>query len=271
MSPDGSRALSYSFSRLRRAPYAYAYANGKDPELDHLVASSHGLHLVDISSGEVELLFTVADIAGLDPQPSMKGAFHYFTHCQFSPSGTRFSFFHRWIEKGYLRWTRMISCDLDGGNVHIFPTLGMVSHVAWRDKKHVLAYARTREFGDKYYLFRDQSPVFIVIGQESFNSDGHPSFSKDGQWIVTDTYPDRFRIRHLILYNLEEKKRYDLAKLYSPREYVGATFRDMVSCDLHPRWNRASTMICFDSAHTGQRALCTIEVGDLSIEEPRSL
>jgi len=114
ISPGGSRAPSYSSLRLRRAPYAYAYANGKDPESDHLVATNHGLHLMRLPSGDAELLLAVAGIAALVPQPSIKGAFHSFAHCQFCPSGGRFSFFHRWMQKGYLCWTRMISCDLDG-------------------------------------------------------------------------------------------------------------------------------------------------------------
>lgn len=272
ISPDGSKALSYSFARLRGCPAAYAYANGFDPELDNLVPSKHGLHVMDIASGEAELMFTLADVANIQPELSMAGAFHYFTHCQFSPSGKRLKFFHRWTQQRNRLWTRMISCDPDGDDLYIFPTSGVVSHVAWRDDQYVLAYAGTKEFGDKYYLFRDRTGKFSIVGQESFNSDGHPSFSKDGRWILTDSYPDRFRLRYLILYDTEKKKRYDLARLYSPRKYVGVEFEVQLACDLHPRWNRDSTMICFDSAHTGDRSLCMMTLGDLNrIGEPLSL
>ncbi len=271
ISPGGAKALSYSFARLHSSPHGYGYANGVDPEQESLLPSKHGLRLIDIASGQTQLIFTVADIAKIQPEPSMAGAFHYFTHCQFSPSGERFVFFHRWQQRSNRQWTRMLSCDLKGKNIFIFPTSGMVSHVAWQDNENILAYARTEKHGDKYYLFKDRTDEFSIIGEDSFNSDGHPSFSKDRRWIITDSYPDRFRVRYLILYDTKNKKRYNLAKLYSPRKYVGAKFEDLFMCDLHPRWNRDATMACFDSAHTGTRALCTITLGNLNKVMPQFL
>jgi len=271
VNPEGTKALSYNFARLRGSPHGYGYVNGQDPEKENLIPSKSGLYLIDIASEKTNLIFTVNDMAKIKPEPSMADSFHYFTHCQFSPSGERFLFFHRWTKNDNEQWTRMISCDFKGGNIFMFPADGMISHVAWRDSQNVLAYARTKQYGDHYYLFRDKSEEFSIIGQESFNSDGHPQFSRDGQWILTDTYPDRFRIRYLILYNVQNKKRYNLAKLFSPREFVGTKFEDILMCDLHPRWNRDSTMVCFDSAHTGRRALCTINLGDLDSKEPISI
>lgn len=271
VNPEGNKALSYDFARLRGSPHGYGYANGQDPEKENLIPSKSGLSLIDIPSGKINLLFTVSDMAKINSELSMTNSFHYFTHCQFSPSGERFVFFHRWTKNDNQQWTRMISCDLAGKDIFIFPASGMVSHVAWRDSQNILAYARTKQYGDHYYLFGDLSQEFSIIGQESFNSDGHPSFSKDGNWILTDTYPDRFRLRYLVLYNIKNKKRYNLAKLYSPREYAGSKFEDILMCDLHPRWNRNSTMICFDSAHTGRRALCTIDIGNPGSKEPLSI
>jgi len=262
VSPDGKLALSYNFARLRGSPFGYAYANGVDPEGGSHTPLRDGLHLIDIARGRTKLLFTVADVVALRPKPSMQDAFHYFSHCQFSPSGKRFKFFHRWVKPGSPQWTRMISCDPEGQNIHIFTMAEMVSHVAWQDDEYVLAYARTKLFGDKYYLFRDMTDEFTIMGQEAFSSDGHPSFSRDGRWMLTDTYADRFRRRYLILYDTQREKRYNLAMLYSPRQFAGKHIADMIVCDLHPRWSRDNTMICFDSAHTGKRALCTITVGD---------
>lgn len=264
LSSDGRLALSYSFARLRGTPFGYAYANGKDNEADCLIPSKNGLHLIDISSGKTKLLFTVADIVTYKPTSSMQGAFHYFSHCQFSPSGKRFKFFHRWAKPNGSNGTRMITSDLDGKNLFIFPIDNMVSHVAWHDEDHIVAYARTNEFGDKYYRFHDMVDSYSIIGQDDFNSDGHPSFSKDGRWMLTDTYPDRFRRRYLILYDMKRLKRYNLAALFSPREFSGSiVVVGHIRCDLHPRWSRDNTMICFDSAHTGKRALCTITLGNL--------
>jgi len=258
---DGSRALSYSFARLRGSPHGYAYANGVDPEAQNFIPQEDGLWTVDVATGSVTRLFTVKEIARVNPDPSMEGAFHYFSHCQYSPSGRRFKFFHRWTLDDNRNCTRMLTADADGGGLHVFPTAGMVSHVSWRGDEHLVAYARTAVHGDAYYDFHDRTDQVTVFGQESFSSDGHPAMSKDGEWMLTDTYADRFRRRHLILYHLSTQRRYDVAMFYSPKSFAGVSIADHLQCDFHPRWSRANDKICFDSAHTGKRALCVMTLG----------
>jgi hypothetical protein len=266
LSPTGEHALSYSFERCHVYAPGYGYANGKETEHGSERPSTHGIQVLDLPSGKVKRLFSVSDIASLQPDQSMAGAAHYFSHCQFDPSGKRFVFFHRWIKDfNYLR-TRMISCDLEGTDLFIFPTDGMVSHVAWRDEGHILGYARIDGSGDRYVLFEDRTGRYKVVGENRFNSDGHPSFSPDRRWVVTDTYPDRFRVSNLIVYDVQDDRRFDLARLRSPREFASPNLHSTWPCDLHPRWDRLGTSICFDSAHTGRRALCTIRLGDLAAQ-----
>ncbi len=271
VSPDGTVAVSHSFARLRRCASGYGYANGADPDASLLLPADRrrGLSVLQLETGEGRDLFSVADIAAIQPEPSMQGAYHYFTHPLFSPSGKRFVFFHRWLEHENQTWTRMFSCDTNGANLYLFPTSNIASHLAWRDDRHLLVYGTARPWGStyRYFLFEDRGDGVEVIGEESFTSDGHPQFSPDGRWLLTDTYPDRFRIQRLILYDLQRNQRHDLAKVKEPFE-----FDDDLRCDLHPRWNRAGTIICFDSAHPGQRSLCTIALGALPPgAEPRSL
>jgi len=56
-----------------------------------------------------------------------------------------------------------------------------------------------------------------------------------------------------------DRKRVDLGRYYSPPELTGP-----IRCDLHPRFNRDGTAICFDSAHEGTRQLYTLD-----FHEPR--
>jgi hypothetical protein len=268
ISPDGEWALSYSFERCNIYSPGYGYANGTDPERENEKPVKHGLQLLSLASGEGKLLFSVRDIASLQPDQSMKGAFHYLTHCQFAPSSRRFVFFHRWIKDFNVLRTRMISCDLEAKKLFIFPTDGMVSHVAWRDNQSVLAYARVKGSGDRYVLFEDQTDNYKLVGKGHFNSDGHPSYSPDGRWILTDTYPDRFRNSYLILYDTQTDRRFDLAKLKSPRMFASPSFEKNWQCDLHPRWDRKGEMVCFDSVHTGRRSLCTLRLGTLATQAP---
>jgi|TARA_B100001971_G_scaffold206583_1_gene225576 hypothetical protein len=255
LSSNGKWAVSHSFARLRSLAPAYGYANGMDQEENNPIPEEEGLTLLNLESGEKRFLFSVAEIASVAPEPSMKQGRHYFTHCLFSPSGKRFLFYHRWVLSNGQTWTRMISCNRDGSELFIFPTAGTVTHVAWKNDSTILAYAYTREYGGSYYLFRDQSNDFDIFGEGNFSSDGHPQFSPDGKRVITDSYPNRRRVQYLILYDLEEDKRRDLAVLRSPWKY-----RHDVRCDLHPRWDRRGTQVCFDSAHTGMRSLCTMKL-----------
>jgi hypothetical protein len=256
LSPDGKYALSYNFNRLARYARGYGYENGTDEEELVKMPAKQGLSIIHIETGEIKKLFSVAEIAETDPDPAMENAFHFFTHCLFSPSGNRFVFYHRSIRDMNFVRTRMFSCDLLGENKFIFPTAGMVSHIGWRDAGHILSYCRTENFGDGYTLFQDQTGNYQRIGADVFTSDGHPSYSPaDTNYFITDTYPDRFRLSTLILFNALKNKRLDLARLKQPLQ-----FKDELRCDLHPRWNRAGNKVCFDSAHTGMRSLCTLDI-----------
>jgi hypothetical protein len=256
VSPDGKYMLSYNFSRLAKYAAGYGYENGIDEELNVMVPQKHGLSITNLETGETKQLFTVADIAAMQPDPEMRNAFHFFTHCLFSPSGKRFVFYHRSIRDLNFVRTRMIACDLDGNNKFIFTADGWVSHIGWKNDNQIMAYCRTKKFGDAYILFEDQSSNYDAVGIDDFTSDGHPSFSpKDSSIFITDSYPDRFRLSSLILYDCKSNTRIDLAKLKQPLQ-----FKNELRCDFHPRWNRAGNMICFDSAHSGKRSMCTIDI-----------
>ncbi len=262
VSPDGQWGLAYSFERCHRYAPGYGYLHGTDPELEQERPSTHGLTVIDLQNGNPHLLFTVKDIGALDSEPSMEGAHHYFSHCLFAPSSRRFVFFHRWIRNFNQLWTRMFSCNVDGSGLYRFPASGMVSHIAWRDDSSILAYCRVGG-KDSYVLWQDLVGSYEIVGGALFNSDGHPSYSADRRWIVTDTYPDRFRIARLLLYDTVTNTRYDVANLRSPARFASRTFREHWACDLHPRWDRTGSVLCFDSVHTGERALCTVRFADL--------
>jgi Tol biopolymer transport system component len=135
----------------------------------------------------------------------------------------------------------------------------MVSHFDWRDDKTILAWSRTREEGDHFYLFDVDSNKTTVVGEGILTRDGHCSYSPDRKWILNDTYPDQSRMQTLMLYSPTDGKRIDIGRFYLPSELKGP-FR----CDLHPRWNRDGTKVCVDSAHSGKRQLYTLDVGHIT-------
>lgn len=258
VSPDGLLASTYCFRRVGRAMPGYGVRFDRDdgvPMHAFSCEDSAAFRVMRLEDGAEVFSVGLEQVSRIDPHPSMEGAFHYFHHSLFSPSGRRLFFLHRWVDRNERRWTRMFGCDADGGNLHLFPTHEMVSHIGWIDDDNVLAYARTSEHGDGYYIFPWHQKRYTRVAQRFFNSDGHPMKSPVGDYFVTDSYPDRFRNQGLWLYSWRRDEAIKLARINLPRR-----FAEDLQVDLHPRFDRSGTTICFDSGHTSTRSLCTIGV-----------
>lgn len=251
----GEYALSYSFDRLNIGHYGYGYANVEDEVSKCYIPSNSGLSIVDVNTGEIKLLFSIRDIANIEGVKSKKEAYHFFSHCLFAPDGKNFVFLHRWLNKGRRINSRMIFTDFNGDNLKILPTSGMVSHFTWINNSKLFVFCSTYDKGDGYYLFDITDLSYEKIDSNIYPRDGHPQFSTYNSLIVTDTYPDKFRMQEISTYNIQRAEKKIIAKLWSP-----LNFKDANRCDLHPRWNRTGTLICFDSAHTKTRSLCTIKL-----------
>jgi len=264
VSPSGRYAVGYNFERVETYMPGYGYPyKTNDKSIDTQTPANDGIYVINIPEQTCEMVLDIRRLRFMDPEPSMEGAYHFVSHALFSPSGKRYAFLHRWIRGDVtIRWSRIVVCDLNGEDIRILPTQDMASHLGWRNERELLAYCRLRNGKDCYALFRDDDPVtFTVIGAESFNSDGHPAWSPDQRYFVTDTYPDRFRRQFLALYDIQHKKRYDLARLKTYRAFASLDPYKHWSCDLHPRWDRTGRFLCFDSSYSGQRSLCTIDFG----------
>jgi hypothetical protein len=267
ISPDGSWGIGYSFSRVESCMPGYGYIHDVcETDLEHYRPESTGLYLIDLTSGNKRELITIAQLAELNPSGSMKRAKHFFTHAQISPDSQRFMFLHRWINPdGDIdkRFSRLIVCALDGSVVDTFNTNEMVSHIGWRGSEQVIAFCRVPVFDDQYVLFTVGKPEETkILGVNCFSSDGHPSFDESGRWMLTDTYPDRRRVQTLALYDTQKEIRVDIAKLPMPKDFQSPSSSQHWACDLHPRWDRQSRFLCFDATFSGQRSLCTIDLGD---------
>jgi hypothetical protein len=203
-------------------------------------------------------------VAAIRPDPSMRDAWHFLTHAVFAPDGRRFAFLHRWVdETGGHRHSRLVTGDLAGREWCVFHTTGMVSHLAWKDSRHLVAYCATAGHTDGYALFRDLEPRPLgMLGAGHLRWDGHMSFEPTGRWMVTDTYPDRRRRQDLILFDTVTARRFLIARLPVPKVFTSRTAVRDLACDLHPRWSVDGTRVCFDSAHTGERSLCTLHLGE---------
>jgi hypothetical protein len=260
----GTEAVTLNFARVARTRPGYGYVGVPDPGEDVLCPDDDGIFWMDLRTGENHLIVSIAQAAAIEHRTDMDGAEHWFNHLLWAPKSDRFIFLHRWKHEPNGPWlTRLFTARKDGTDICLVADDDLVSHFDWRDANHILAWARVAGVGDYFFLFRDQAGTGAagnpqIVGKDVLTCDGHCSYSPDRRWILTDTYPDAESKRTLILYNAERGVRTDLGRFYSmPVEDI------QCRCDLHPRWNRAGTKICFDSTHEGQRQMYVLDVADL--------
>jgi hypothetical protein len=256
VSKNGRWGLSLNFSRLHRLRPGYGYAELPDDTEGQAAPEADGIWRIDMKTGKEGFLFSIAEITHFEPLESMKGAEHYFNHILFNPDETRFMFFHVWLNNGK-RYNRLITCDVDGKDRYALANEGHVSHYTWKSDDELLAYSTHADSGTNYHLYKDKTNIRKVIGKGILNRDGHPSFSPDGSLLLTDTYPDKYRDQHLLIYKLETGELHEIGAFYTPLNLKGEA-----RCDLHPRWSSSGRFICFDSAHEGIRKMYLFDVID---------
>ena len=261
VSHNGRFATTFSYRRLEKMMPGYGYDVEDGSYLDEAAPKDTGLYLIDIKQNTRSLLLSLADLAKMEPTENMKGARHFVTHTEFSPDNQRIAFLHRWtFDDPDERFTRLITCRLDGTDIHISPTTDMVSHYVWDAPHGILAFCRIGTV-DGHYLFSDYTMKSWRHVAPQLNSDGHQSFIPGTDAAVTDTYPDGRRYAKLWRINLENDETTLLADLKSPKAFQSPNCYKNWACDLHPRVSPRGTYVTFDSVHTKRRALCVMKIG----------
>jgi hypothetical protein len=259
LSTDGKQAVSLDFARLHRLRPGYGYASYTERFADEAAPEKLGIWWMDMATGKNELVINLKQLAAFKPDDRFKGAHHWVNHLLFNPGGTRFVFLHRWKAQDAKSWTtRMLTAKPDGSDLRIAFDDGMVSHFDWKDDTTIVAWARTKKDGNKFYTVDVLSGETKVIGADVLTQDGHCSYSPDRRWILNDTYPDKERMQWLMLFKVSNGRRYDLNKFHSPKQYTGP-----VRCDLHPRWNRDGTQVCIDGCHDAERQVYVLDVSEV--------
>lgn len=257
VSADGKFALTLDFSRLYELRPGYGYYNVPEKTKGVPLPDSTAIWKVNFETGEVTDLLKYTDFANFQPRPEMKeaGAVHKVNHIMLSPNGKRFMVLYRWFN-GQRKYTRLVTCNVDGTDMYVLSDDDMVSHCFWKNNSAILAFENKKKTGPGYYLMKDKTDKYMHCWPQ-FSNDGHPSYSPDGSLIVTDSYPDRARIASINVMDGNEKKKENttIAKVFAPFKYDNDT-----RCDLHPRWNHAGDKICFDSVFEGHRGLYVVNV-----------
>ena len=257
VSADGKFALTLDFSRLYELRPGYGYYNVTEKTKGVALPDSTAIWKVNLETGEVTDFLKYTDFANFQPRPEMKetGAVHKVNHIMLSPNGKRFMVLYRWFN-GQRKYTRLITCNVDGSDMYVLSDDDMVSHCYWKNNSFILAFENKKKTGPGYYLMKDKTQNYIHCWPQ-FSNDGHPSYSPDGSLIVTDSYPDRARVASINLMDGNERKKENttIARVFAPFKYDNDT-----RCDLHPRWNHTGDKICFDSIFEGHRGLYVVDL-----------
>jgi glycosyltransferase involved in cell wall biosynthesis len=255
---DGSFALSLDFSRLHRMRPGYGYSNNTEETKRERCPDKTCIWKMDIETGKIKELFKYTDMANFEPVESMKGAEHKVNHLMISPNGKRFMLLHRWFQKGR-KHTRLVTVNIDKTNMYNLSDDVFVSHCFWKNDNEILSFLRKQETGDHYYLMKDKTQKYQMYWPE-FNTDGHCSYSPDGNMIITDTYPNRKRLASVYLCTVADNKTRRIARFFAPFRYDNDC-----RCDLHPRWNHAGDAVCIDSVHDGKRGIYVISIPEVDL------
>ena len=272
VSADGKIAVTLDFSRLYNLRPGYGYYNVPEKTKGVALPNATAVWKINLESGEVVPLLTYKDFATFRPRPEMQedGSVHKVNHLMLSPSGKRCMVLYRWF-LGQRKYTRLVTFNTDGTDIYVLSDDDMVSHCFWRDDEHILAFENKKDGGPGYYYMTDKTQKYIHCWPQLSN-DGHPSYSPDRSFIVTDTYPDRARVAEIKLMDGTDEKKPDvkvIARVFAPFKYDNDT-----RCDLHPRWNHDGHKICFDSVFEGHRGLYVVDISSellpvLKVGEPK--
>ncbi|WP_232767332.1 hypothetical protein [Geminisphaera colitermitum] len=260
---SGTTAVSLNFARLQHQRPGYGYAGVPDAWREVLEPEDDGVYAIDLASGRSRLILSVAEAARFQRGADFGGLTHRFNHAQFGADDRRFAVLHRRKSPNQeVGSTRLLTLDIDGGGLRCLTDHELVSHYDWRGGDAILAWANRNESGPHYYLFDDNDAPparrIEMIGDGVLTCDGHCSFSPNGEWVLSDTYPDkRDHHRTLFLWHMESRRRVDIGRFLSP------PMEWQIRCDLHPRWARDGRSVCIDSIHEGPRQMYRIDVSEI--------
>ncbi|GKX32839.1 MAG: hypothetical protein MnENMB40S_04570 [Rhizobiaceae bacterium MnEN-MB40S] len=290
VAPNSEYALCINYSRLMITHKTIGYAAAdKEPPVANAPVDD-GIFRMDLRTGEFKLLMSFDDLKNLDHRVSMDKAIHWCSHLEISTDSKRFLLLHRWTERVedetcFLH--RLITADADGGNIrllecsdHPLPQLEdsfdpnavgtfdyekseyQISHPLWVDEDRIVVWG-PHDGEIHYQLYNDKTGAVETIGPGVLTENGHMTFSKDGRWLLSDTYPDdQTNERLLFLYELATGERHDLGSFYTSPD-LGKHNR----CDLHPRWSRDGREVCIDSIHDGERQMYVVDISDIVDDE----
>jgi len=245
---NGKTAVTIDFRRLTNLRPDYGYFSH---DFDDFVLENESLkvELVDLETGDINLLFDINEYLDKTIQSFNTETIHKFNHLMLSPSGNKLMLIHRYYSNN-VRFDRLVCYDLELKKFDVLTSVGIVSHCYWYDENSIYGYFTDHNSSVGYHKVNLLTKEIIKISDKLDNlGDGHPNI-KNKDVMVSDTYPNKSRMKELFIYNLNDDVKTTLASIFEPIKFFGES-----RCDLHPRFSDNAHYVFFDSVHTGKRHL----------------
>jgi len=256
VSPDGKEAVCINFSRLRITRTDYGYAGGgQDAQPNVQFPDNDGIFLLNLKTGDIKLIVPLAQLKSQVPTIKDPAGIEYIGHVLFSKGGTKLFFLARAIPA----WnTTAFTVNKDGSGLkRCFPDDWGGSHFDWLNDEELLVTAQYDAKQNSHILFTAGKSNYRKLGSGKLDYDGHGTFSPDGKWLVTDTYPAKNREQSIYLLNMKTDSVLALGRYIEPPE-----FKDGWRADIHCRWSPEGDLIGFNSTHNGSRQVYVMRVNE---------
>ena len=245
-------AYCLNYSRLMDLRPDYGYRN-IESDIDYENYENDGVLKLSIFKNTYSVIISLKQLIDLDYLPSMKQAKHKVNHIMVCPDGSKIMFMYRWVSLTGKRYDRLLIANADGGNIKIVCDNEMVSHCTWKNNETIIGYLRYNGEDNFYQINIERNETKYLSEKLKNFGDGHPTIINNK--MIFDTYPDRSRMKKLYVYDLDVNKVIFIAEFFESLNFYNQT-----RCDLHPRFNADSSVIYFDSVHSGKRKLYKIEL-----------
>ena len=231
LSPDGARALTHDFERMKHG--GTPYVGIKDKYADQYAPKETGIWKMDLNTGDAVLLLSLEKMARIAyPQgPPSSGCLYIFRE-GWNLSGSRFIAF---VKDPQNNFDKAYSMKADGTDIRFL--YDQPSHHEWQDDQTLLD-------GRGYYLYRDDGTGKAQgrLFKSSYNGHASSIPGPGGDWLISDTYAIK-GYQYLFLFHKPTQRFVLLAKLKSTAP--DGIFR----VDLHPRLSRNSRTVSIDATH----------------------
>jgi hypothetical protein len=151
--------------------------------------------------------------------------------------------------------SRALVYNIEKAELKLVTNEEFVSHYTWKSKEELLIFSEHKKIGQKYYLYNLANMSKEIIGDKVLNQDGHPTFIKDGKYLLTDTYPNENYYQELIIYDFINNK--TILKHEIPSYPVE---KNDYRCDLHPRINNSGNLVCIDSNFRKNKSMVILKI-----------